>query len=331
MRQKKEVGICKKFKGKKVLVWGDMILDEYIYTSSQRTSREAPVLITEFESNIFKPGGAGNVVMNLKSMGAVPIPVAFAGKNSSGNELTDLLHLSRIDTSGIIKIDNFKTPKKSRILSGSENTRKQQILRIDTLNSSDINDYSYNRIEKKLISLIPFCDIIVISDYLKESVKPEIFLSLSKSFPEKIFILDSRYNLPEFSGISYITPNEPEIKKLFPTGRFRDEKDFFEAGGKLLNKLKCKGVILKRGHKGMITFENGKGPMIIPIHGSSDIVDVTGAGDTVIAILSLALSAKLSLTESAKLANVGASLVVMKEGAYPLKTEELERELSNGN
>lgn len=322
------MNICESFIGKKIVVWGDIILDEYILTSSRRTSREAPVLVTEFESNIFKLGGAGNVVMNLKSLGADPVPVGFAGKNNSGKELMTILNSSGIDNSGLVLTENYKTPKKSRILSGSDNTRKQQILRIDTLNNSDIEKHALDQLYERLLLLIPDSDIVIVSDYLKESVTPVMFEKLKEIFPEKIFILDSRENLLEFNGVAYVTPNEPEIKKLFPSNKFRSTDEFINSGKELMNRLNCKGVVLKRGHKGMIVFEENNPPELIPIHGSSEIVDVTGAGDTVISLIGLGLSSGLSLLKSARLANIGASVVVMKEGAYPLKPEEIESELS---
>jgi len=323
------LNICKKFEGKKILVWGDFILDEYIFTSTVRTSREAPVLVTEFVSNLFKLGGAGNVVMNLKSMGAVPIPVGLTDKKNTGRELRNILKSYGIDDSGLLAVEGYKTPKKSRILSGSENTRKQQILRIDTLNNSEISKKSYDQLFEILVSLIPECDTIIISDYLKEAVTAEMFAKLIGLFPEKIFILDSRDNLLEFEGVSYVTPNEPEIKKLFPSVKFRNTEDFLSSGKELIKKLKCKGVVLKRGHEGMIIFEKDTEPEIIPIHGSSEIVDVTGAGDTVISLIGLGLSSGFSLIQSAKIANTGASVVVMKEGAYPLKPAEIEAELTD--
>ncbi len=315
------------FKNKKIAVWGDIILDEYILTVSKRISREAPVPVTEFESNNFKPGGAGNVIMNLKSLGAEPVPVGILGDDEAADEIISMFRRTDIDVSSLIRSEEYKTPKKSRILSGSINTKKQQILRIDNLFSGEIAEVLSNSIEGELNRIIPECDIVIISDYLKDSVQPRIFSKLKKNFPEKIFVLDSRENITEFCYVDYITPNEPEFKRLFPSTVFRNEEDFLNCGKLLLDRMKCRGIILKRGHKGMIIFEKGKTPLQIPIHGSSSIVDVTGAGDTVISLLSLSLASGLELGLSADIANKGASIVVMKEGAYPLSTEELEEEV----
>jgi len=315
------------FKGKKIIVWGDLILDEYIYTTTSRISREAPVLVTEFDSNEYILGGAGNVVMNLKTLGAVPIPVAFVGTNEDGKNLAKILEKNEVTTDYLVELESYRTPKKSRILSGGENTKKQQVLRIDTLNKPRIEKTAYEKIESILRELLETVDYLILSDYLNKSVMPEVLAGLTGRFPGKTFIIDSRRNLQDFRGISIATPNEPEIKQLFPGKKFLSQEDFFDAGAELLDRLGAKGIILKRGHKGMIVFEQGKPPELIKIHGSSDIVDVTGAGDTVISVVSLALAAGADLVSAAKLATTAAGMVVMKEGAYPIGYHELEDEL----
>jgi len=308
-------------------VWGDFILDEYIFTTTSRISREAPVLVTEFESNIFRLGGAGNVVMNIKSLGAIPIPVGFIGNDADGQTLKNILEKSAIITDHMIGLEAYRTPKKSRILSGGENTKKQQVLRIDTLNKSGINPASYENIAGVLARLLANSDILIISDYLFQSVIPSVQKKLRETFPDKTFIIDSRNNLSKFKDISIATPNEPEIKKLFPGKTFLQESDFYHAGRELLERLNARGIIIKRGHKGMIIFEKNIEPRVMDIHGSADIVDVTGAGDTVISVLSLSLSTGADLYSSAALANIAAGFVVMKEGAYPINMGELENEL----
>jgi rfaE bifunctional protein kinase chain/domain len=315
------------FRNKKVVVWGDFILDEYIFTTTGRVSREAPVLVTELESKEYIPGGAGNVVMNVKNLGAHPIPVGFTGKNEDGTILKEIFKKNSITPDYIISLENYRTPKKSRILSGRENTKKQQVLRIDTLNKSEIEESYFREIEKALLELLREIDVLIISDYLYESVKPLIFKKIKEEFPTKKIIIDSRNNLPEFKNVTYATPNEPEVKKMFPNNNFHTEEDFFRAGQELLGNIEAEGIILKRGHKGMVVFEKGKKPVTIDIHGSSNIVDGTGAGDTVISVLSLALSVGGDLFSSARLANFAAGIVVMKEGAYPISLKELQDEL----
>lgn len=325
---KKLLELLPGFRGKKIIVWGDLILDEYIYTTTSRISREAPVLVTEFESNEYILGGAGNVVMNVKMLGAVPIPVAFIGTGADGKTLKKILGQNSITTDFLVELDEYRTPKKSRILSGGENTKKQQVLRIDTLNKSEISKAAYGKIVTTLRDLLKKTDFLIISDYLYKSVIPDVFSSIRERFPSRNIIIDSRDHLMEFKNASIATPNEPEIKKLFPVRNFFSEEEFYEAGEELRNRLNAGGIVLKRGHKGMMVFEKDKAPEKIEIHGSSQIVDVTGAGDTVISVVSLALSAGANLLTAARLANVAAGIVVMKEGCYPIGIDELENELN---
>jgi rfaE bifunctional protein kinase chain/domain len=315
------------FKDKRIIVWGDLILDEYIYTTTGRISREAPVLVTEFESNSFRLGGAGNVVMNINALGAAPVPVGFVGNNMDGEILRNILESHSISTDFLVSPQDFRTPKKSRILSGGDHTKKQQVLRIDTLNRSGIDKNAYRKLESTLSQLLEEIDLMIMSDYLHQSVSPPVLKKLRESFPAKTVIIDSRNHLPKFKDISIATPNEPEIKTIFPGRNFFHDEDFYFAGKELLERLNARGIIIKRGHKGMIVFEREKEPEVIGIHGSTDIVDVTGAGDTVISVLGLALSAGADLVSSAKLANTAAGFVVMKEGAYPIGLQELEHEL----
>jgi len=316
--------IVSRFKNKKIVVWGDLILDQYVFTSAGRVSREAPVLVTEFEKDEYLLGGAGNVVMNLLTLGAVPLPVGFVGKDVSGKILLKLLREKGISTDHLVAVEGFQTPLKSRILSGGDNTKKQQILRIDTLPPGAVSEGARRKLAKTLFSVLGDSDLLILSDYLAKTVTPGIFKSLRDMFPHKISALDSRDNLLDFPGVSLATPNEPEIKKLFPGKKFLGDGDFIRAGTELLEKLDAEGVVLKRGHKGMLVLGRGEKPLVLDIYGTSQIVDVTGAGDTVLAVLGLGLAAGADLRDSALLANIAGGLVVMHEGAYPLRRRELQ-------
>ena len=320
--------IVSRFKNKKIVVWGDLILDEYVYTSAGRVSREAPVLVTEFEANEYLLGGAGNVVMNLLTLGALPIPVGVVGKDAAGETLRRLLVKNKISTEQLIKIDNFRTPLKSRILSGGDHTKKQQILRIDTLPPDPVGKEAYRRMTKKLRAVMRDCDLLIISDYLGKTVLPAVFKSLKKEFPELICALDSRRNLLDFPGVTLATPNEPEFKNIFPQKKIVSDDDFIRAGSELLEKLAAEGIVLKRGHKGMLVFPRAQKTRVLDIYGTAQIVDVTGAGDTVLAVLGLGLATGASLVDAARLANIAGGIVVMHEGAYPVGLQELLDALS---
>ncbi|HSQ35006.1 MAG TPA: PfkB family carbohydrate kinase [Candidatus Binatia bacterium] len=320
--------IVSRFKNKKIAVWGDLILDEYVYTSAGRVSREAPVLVTEFEANDYLLGGAGNVVMNLLTLGASPLPVGFIGKDAAGATLRRLLVKNKISTAHLVEIGNFRTPLKSRILAGGDNTKKQQILRIDTLPPDPVGAGSYRKMVKKLLAVMADCDLLIISDYLGKTVRPEIFATLKTAFPDMICALDSRRNLLDFFGVTLATPNEPEFKSIFPQKKIVSDDDFIQAGGELLEKMAAQGIVLKRGHKGMLVFPRAQKTQVLDIYGTAQIVDVTGAGDTVLAVLGLGLAAGATLADAARLANIAGGIVVMHEGAYPVGRQELLDALS---
>jgi len=315
--------IVSRFKNKKIAVWGDLILDEYVYTSAGRVSREAPVLVTEFEAHEYLLGGAGNVVMNLLTLGALPLPVGLIGKDAAGATVRELLTRNGIRTDHLIKIGNFRTPLKSRVLAGGDHTKKQQILRIDTLPPDPVSAGAYRKLVKTLLAVMRDCDMLIISDYLGKTVLPGIFKTIKEEFPDKISALDSRSHLLDFSGVNLATPNEPEFKNIFPQRKFSSDDDFIKAGSELLEKLAVDGIVLKRGQKGMLVFSRGQKTVALDIFGTAQIVDVTGAGDTVLAVLGLGLAAGASLLEAARLANTAGGIVVMHEGAYPVGRQEL--------
>jgi rfaE bifunctional protein kinase chain/domain len=316
--------IVSRFKKKKVVVWGDLILDQYVFTSTGRVSREAPVLVTEFEKSEYRLGGAGNVVMNLLSLGAEPLPVGYVGKDASGKILLKLLREKGVRTDCLVVLDGFQTPLKSRVLSGGDNTKKQQILRIDTLPPAAASERMQQKLVKALFPVLGECDLLILSDYLAKTVTPGVFKTVKKAFPGKISAVDSRNNLLDFPGATLVTPNEPEIKKLFPEIKFLSGNDFLKAGSELLDRLDAEGVVLKRGHMGMLILGRGEKPSTLDIYGTSQIVDVTGAGDTVLAVLGLGLASGASLLDSARLANIAGGIVVMHEGAYPVRYRELQ-------
>jgi len=316
--------ILERFSGRRIVVWGDLILDEYVYTSSTRVSREAPVLVAEFESNEFRLGGAGNVVLNLLTLGAEPVPVGFIGADRGGKQLQRILDGYGICTGFLVELDGFHTPVKSRILSGGDNTRKQQVLRIDTLPRPDIPEESHRSLDPVLRKALKEASGLIISDYIARSVHPANWERVRKKGLSMPVMLDSRENIRRFPGVTVATPNEPEIRALFPERRFNREEDFIAAGSELREQIQAAGIVLKRGHRGMDIFEAGKNHLHIDISGTSQIVDGTGAGDTVMAVVSLGIASGADLPTAARLATIAAGIVVMKEGATPIGRDELK-------
>ena len=321
--------IVDRFSRKKIAVWGDFILDEYLYGHTRRISREAPVLILSYESKEFALGGAGNSILNIKSLDANPIPIGVIGSDRPGQRILQLLKEQGVSAEGLIRIKAYKTPMKTRILAGEVSTRKQQILRIDQeVKVPDTIDIR-RKLQARLKRLVKSTDALLISDYNYYTVKEMIFTSILPDFKKaKIPItLDSRFRLLRFKGITVATPNEPEVEGVLCIELDDNVRALKQAGIYLRKTLKAKAVLITRGSKGMALFEKDKLPFLIPIQGSADIVDVTGAGDTVISVFTLALACGATFSEAALIANHAGGIVVMKKGTAAVTLEELKESI----
>lgn len=327
------LNIVKNFKNKKIAVWGDYILDEYIYTLSHRVSREAPVLILKYQGTDYTLGGAGNSVNNIKSLGGIPIPVGIVGEDEKGNKILKLLKKNKIKIDYLIKVKNYSTITKTRILAGGEHTRKQQVLRIDYEDKLKYDEKLKSLLFSYLLEVINEIDALLISDYNYLTVNEDIYYKLLPKLKElgKPVTLDSRFKLLNFREVTIATPNEPEVNYALNI-EINDNQEILEkAGEEILKKISSSALLITRGYKGMILFEKGKRPFSIPIYGSDEIVDVTGAGDTVISTYTLALTAGANFREAAYLSNYAASKVVMKKGAATVTQEELKEILIQEN
>ncbi|MBN1197561.1 MAG: sugar kinase [Candidatus Aminicenantes bacterium] len=322
--------LVQSFQGKRIAVWGDLILDEYITTCAARVSREAPVLITEFESADFRLGGAGNVAANIRSLGGEPFPIGFIGMDQGGDILREVLCRSGIPDSGLLAIKDFTTPRKTRILSGDRHTRRQQVLRIDRLNRSNLSEQHYANLLNQAEKIRKECSFLVISDYLHCSIREQDYHVARNRFNLTPVAVDSRRHLRSFPDVRVATPNLNELQRVFPENEFNCEEDYLQAAMGLRREINSEGLLLKRGDEGMILLEADQPPTRIGIYGSREIVDVTGAGDTVIALLSLGLASGADITACAKIAAVAAGLTVMKAGAATVTPGELSEALSIG-
>jgi len=322
--------IIDRFAGKKVAVWGDFILDEYLYGKTRRISREAPVLIISYQNQDFSLGGAGNSVLNLKALGAAPLPLGVLGRDESGDKICEILRSQRLPTRYLLRLADYQTPVKTRILAGEENTKKQQILRID----KEALVPEVSRLKKRLIGMLNYISVsaeaLLISDYNYLTVQEDVFAAALPSFKKlkRPVTLDSRYRLLHFQGASAATPNEPEVEGALHIELNDNLLALKRAGDLLLKNLQSKALLITRGSRGMALFEKGKPPFIIPVHGPTDIVDVTGAGDTVISVFTLALACGASFREATILANHAGGIVVMKKGTATLSPAELKASIS---
>jgi rfaE bifunctional protein kinase chain/domain len=317
------------FYGKKIVVWGDFILDEYIYGNTRRISREAPVLILSYQNKELSLGGAGNSLLNLQSLGAEPIPVGVIGTDESGRKIIKILKQKGISTEYLLLEKKYQTSIKTRILAGEEHTRKQQILRIDREEKVPENSEIKQKIRQNLQKIKNSSHALLISDYNYFTVKEDVFNQILPSFKKANIpvSLDSRFRLLNFKGVTVATPNEPEVEEAMKIKIGKETTIVKEAGRSILKKIQSSALLITRGSQGMILIEKNKPPNLISIHGTTDIVDVTGAGDTVISVFTLALSCGATFKQAALLANYAGGLVVMKKGTATVTPEELKQSI----
>ena len=324
--KKNLIAIIDRFAQKKVAVWGDLILDEYIYGTTRRISREAPVLILSHKAKEFSLGGGGNALLNLCALGAKPVPVGLVGQDEAGNRILKILKQKKISSDFLIKDKTYRTPIKTRILAGEHSTRKQQILRIDHEARVPENKELKQKLGSTLGRAASQAAALLISDYNYFTVQEDVLKKILPRFKKakKPIALDSRFRLLNFKGVTILTPNEPEVEYALQVELGDDQKIANKAGRQILDRAGAEAVLITRGAKGMILFERRKPAFPISIFGSSDIVDVTGAGDTVISVLTLALACGASFREAAVLANYAGGIVVMKKGTATVSPQELK-------
>jgi rfaE bifunctional protein kinase chain/domain len=310
----------------RLAVAGDLIADEFIYGRVERVSREAPVLILRYDSTEILPGGAGNAASNVASLGARVDVIGVTGTDEPGRRLLASLP-ARVSARGIIRAAGYITPVKTRILAGGVHSAKQQIVRIDKAGSL-VSATVVGRAQKALARAITQADAVIVSDYGGGLMTPASWQRARQSARSAgrkppIVVVDSRYALSAFRGMTACTPNQSEVEALLGF-RIEDDRNALErAGRQLLERLETQAVLITRGSRGMALFERGKPTDHIAIVGSDQIADVTGAGDTVIATFTLALAAGATFGEAARLANYAGGIVVMKRGTATVSATEL--------
>ena len=309
-----------------ICVVGDFVLDEFASCEISRISREAPVLILRHRRTEAYPGGAANAVNNLADLGARVVPVGVLGTDPGGRALLDHFRRKRINTSGIVTARNSLTATKTRFLAGWTHTTEQQVLRVDREPAGTLSANLQSAVERKARRLAKQADAVLVSDYGLGAATPALVRKLSA----KRIMLDSRYRLREYAatGVTAATPNEPELESAYQVQIGNDIRHLDELGTRSLRELGMKALVVTRGKDGMAVFENGargsQHARHIPIYGSDAPIDVTGAGDTVIAVFTLAVGAGASYFEAAHLANYAGGIVVMKRRTATVTRAELE-------
>jgi len=317
--------LVNRFKGKKVVVAGDLVLDRFWYGAVQRVSREAPVPIVKLSDTRMMPGCAANTVWNLAALGAETIPVGIVGQDVEGTALLSLLESAGSNTGRIIKLENYITPTKTRVLAGALHGAKQQLVRVDSGEADTFPDFAVSRIRSALSEALQDADALILSDYgygLVKACGVEDFLA-----SVQVTALDSRFAIKNFHGLTVATPNEEEFEEACEKPVRSDETLFRREGVSMREKLGLKALIVTRGKKGMTVFQESDRVTDVPVVGSDQVVDVTGAGDTVISTCVLALTSGADVLESANIANAAGGIVVQKHGTATTNPEELKNTL----
>ena len=348
-------------RSRRVAVVGDLIADEFIYGQIARVSREAPVLILNYDSTEIVPGGAGNAAANVAALGGAVRAVGLAGRDEAGRRLIETLKRRHVDVGGLLRPGAYRTPTKTRILAGGIHSAKQQVVRIDRAAAAAVSEAMRDAFAARVLAGVKGCDALLVSDYGSGLVTPALVADAQKrmrgSFrleaqatrrgnqtaasPDSrgfrlqaedrrpVVMIDSRYNLLRYRGMTACTPNESEVEQALGI-RIGDNARVLErAGREVLRRTRAAAVLITRGSRGMALFEPDRRTVHIAIVGSDQIADVTGAGDTVIATMTLSLAAGATFEEAARLANYAGGLVVMKRGTATVSAAELRRAIKS--
>jgi D-glycero-beta-D-manno-heptose-7-phosphate kinase len=308
----------------RIVVLGDLVIDRYIHGTTRRISREAPVLIVREESEDARLGGAGNVVANISAMGGRPLPVGLVGSDDAGNQLLEMLAARGISGESVMVDPNRFTTEKTRVLAGGKNTVRQQMLRIDRVNDEPITTAIRDMLVERLKRAIGEADALVVSDYdegvIGGCVLDEV-LNVIQTGATPVFA-DARQGIERFKGALALTPNEPELARA--TGIDVHKSSGLEkAGRKLLADTQAEMLLVKRGNNGMALFLPDCETLKLPVYGTAEVADVTGAGDTVIAAFALARMAGAEPADAMLLANMAGGIKVKKSGTAAVEAREL--------
>lgn len=313
-----------RLEGGRVLILGDLILDEYVYGSTRRISREAPVLIVRHDESVHSPGGGANTAANVASLGGSVLLLGLVGDDAEGRRLIEILENAGIDVGGVLVDGGIDTTKKTRILAGDFHTQRQQVLRLDRENRYPIKESSRRRLIGALADYVQRVDVVLLADYglgsLDRSTVQKIIAIASQH--EVPVVADSRFSLLDYEGATTLTPNEGEMISALGYNE-AEGVSVEEAGQELLERLKTKSLVVTRGSLGMMVFERGSPPKNLPVAGSDQVTDLSGAGDTVAAVVALGVARGIDLTLTSVIATFAAGVVVMKRGTAAVTPEEI--------
>jgi rfaE bifunctional protein kinase chain/domain len=308
--------------GERVLMLVDLVADRFVTGTPKRISREAPVLILRHAGESLAPGGGANAAVNVRALGGAPDVHGVVGDDPSGRDLVAALAGRGVATTGVLVRERYQTPTKTRILAGFPTGIKQQIVRFDREEEAQLSSAELAQLDAA-VRASRGARIAILSDYGYGAVAPELVAAMRAAVgPRGTILVDSRFRLGAYRGLDGATPNEEEAEALL--GRPLDDPAGSDAaaGSELRERLGASFLLITRGSRGM-SLHDGAGSIAIPVHGTDQVADVTGAGDTVIGTFALALAAGASPLEAALLANYAGGVVVMKMGTATVSPAEL--------
>lgn len=311
--------IRENFSRQKIVIIGDLVADQFLHGTIARVSREAPVFILRHDETETLAGGAANAAVNVASLGGQAVLIGVVGEDLNGSALLKTLNNSQVNCDFVVADKSFQTTTKVRVLAGQDFAPRQQVIRIDYENQQAIDSALQNKLNENLISAAENADAIIISDYNYGVANSQIAALADKIAKNKNIplLVDSRCRLRNFQRATAATPNQEEVEQILG-------KNFTEHDCAVLREnLGYQSLLVTRGNKGMILFEKDKPPVRFEAVGAKEPIDVTGAGDTVIAAFALSLASGLSFAESANLANHAGGIVVMKKGTASVSLDEL--------
>ncbi len=313
------------FTGRRVVVYGDAVLDRFILGSPKRISREAPVIILRWEGQRDVPGGGSNAMANVAALGGEVLPVTVVGDDEEGQALLAALARNGVNTEEVLVAPGFRTVSKVRLLGGGAASLKHQVARYDIEDDLSSDHPVRAHLLATLARLGPTCGAAAVSDYGYGVVDRAGLDLLRHSIPAAArLVADSRFALREMTGVHGATPNLEELAAA--AGRPLSGDDEVAAAAEALRRhLGASFLVATRGREGLTLVQDGAAPLHLPVYGTDQVADVTGAGDTVLATMTLALAAGASPAEAAALADLAGGVVVMKHGTATLTQAELHR------
>lgn len=322
MRELSE-NLTSKFKNKRIAVIGDVVADQFLNGTISRVSREAPVFILKHDETETRPGGAANAAANVASLGGEAVLVGLVGVDDAGAKLEKALQISGVKTDRLIRNPGGKTTTKVRVLAGQPYAIRQQVIRIDYEDREPVDEAAFRSLAENAVAAIEKADAVIVSDYGYGAADERLIEPVRRAADDRgvPLIADSRSRLLSFAGFTSATPNQEEAEAIL--GR----EFSLESVEELRSRLGLKSLIVTLGSKGMALAEFGKSPLALPAVGGTQPVDVTGAGDTVIAAFALGLASGLSAFDAATVANHAGGIVVMKRGTGVATVDEVTASL----